>query len=74
MAVPLCGRLGDMVGKKRMILVSLGLFAAGSLVCAVASSIGLAIAGRVIQGLGAAVVPLALGLARDTVRRTSFRA
>ena len=34
-AVPLCGRLGDVVGKKRMVLVSLGLFAVGSLVCAV---------------------------------------
>jgi EmrB/QacA subfamily drug resistance transporter len=66
-AVPICGRLGDMVGKKRMILVSLGLFTAGSMVCAATSSIEVAIAGRVIQGLGAAVVPLALGLARDTV-------
>jgi MFS family permease len=66
-AVPICGRLGDMVGKKRMILVSLGLFVVGSVVCAATSSIGVAIAGRVIQGLGAAVVPLALGLARDTV-------
>jgi MFS family permease len=71
-AVPLCGRLGDLVGKKRMILVSLALFAVGSVVCAVSTSIGLAVAGRVIQGLGAAVVPLALGLARDTVSRSEL--
>jgi len=66
-AVPLAGRLGDLVGKKRMILVSLAAFAAGSLVCAVTHSIGPAIAGRALQGLGAAVAPLTLGLARDIV-------
>jgi MFS family permease len=66
-AVPLFGRLGDLLGKKRMILVSLGAFAVGSLVCALSSSIGLAIAGRALQGFGAAVAPLTLGLARDFV-------
>ena len=66
-AVPLFGRLGDLVGKKRMILVSLAAFALGSLLCAVSSSIGLAIAGRALQGFGAAVAPLTLGLARDMV-------
>jgi MFS family permease len=65
--VPLFGRLGDLVGKKRMILVSLGAFSAGSLVCAVSGTIGFAIAGRALQGFGAAVAPLTLGLARDTV-------
>jgi MFS family permease len=66
-AVPLAGRLGDLVGKKRMLLVSLGAFAAGSLVCALTHSIALAIAGRTVQGLGASVAPLTLGLARDIV-------
>jgi MFS family permease len=64
-AIPLVGRLGDMFGRRRLLLLSLGAFAAGSLVCAVAGSIGPAIAGRVIQGLGAAVGPLTYGLARD---------
>jgi MFS family permease len=66
-AIPLVGRLGDMFGKRRMLLASLAAFAIGSLVCALAESSGLAIAGRVIQGLGAAVTPLTYGLARDTV-------
>jgi len=66
-AVPLVGRCGDLFGKKRMLLVSLGAFAIGSVMCAVTSSIALAIAGRAVQGLGAAVAPLTLGLARDTV-------
>jgi MFS family permease len=64
-AIPLAGRLGDMFGRRTMLLASLGLFALGALICALASSIGLVIAGRVIQGLGAGVGPLALALARD---------
>jgi MFS family permease len=68
-AAPLFGRLGDLVGKKRLLLVSLGAFMLGSLLCAVAQSVGLAIAGRAVQGAGGAVAPLALGLARDIVPR-----
>src|SRR5262245_24366897 len=66
-AVPVFGRLGDLYGKRRLLLVSLTAFAAGSLVCALAQSIELAIAGRAIQGLGMAVAPLTPRLARDTV-------
>ena len=66
-AVPLCGRLGDLFGKRRMVLFSLMALTAGSLVCAVTHSIALAIIGRGIQGLGAAIAPLILGLARDSV-------
>ena len=66
-AVPLFGRLGDLFGKRRLLLISLGLFAVGSLICAVTQAIELAITGRIIQGLGAAVAPLAMGLARDTL-------
>lgn len=68
-AVPLLGRLGDLVGKRRVLLWALVALAAGSLVCAVAKSIGVAIAGRAIQGAGAAVPPLGLGIARDTFPR-----
>lgn len=68
-AVPLLGRLSDMLGKRRMLLVALMAFAMGSLLCAITSSIGVAIAGRAIQGAGAAVAPLGLGIARDTLPR-----
>jgi MFS family permease len=64
-AMPLFGRLGDLFGKRGMLLLSIGAFAAGSLLCAVTHSSGAAIAGRVVQGLGAAAAPLALGLVRD---------
>lgn len=66
-ATPLAGRFGDQFGKRRVILASLGLFACGSLLCAAGSSIGVVVTGRVVQGLGAGVGPLAVALARDLV-------
>jgi MFS family permease len=68
-AVPLFGRLGDMYGKRRLLLLAIAAFAAGSLVCALANSIGGLIAGRAVQGLGAGLGPLAIGIARDRAPR-----
>lgn len=56
------GRLGDMFGRKRAFLVGMAIFAAGSVVSATASTPELLIAGRVIQGIGAAPM-LTLSLA-----------
>ena len=65
-APPIIGRLGDMFGKERLLLVTLVLFALGSIVCALGtSSLGLLIVGRVIQGAGGAVFPLSYGIIRD---------
>jgi MFS family permease len=66
-AVPILGRLGDIHGKRLCLLVSLGAFGAGSLVCAMTDSIEVAIAGRAVQGIGAAAGPLTIALARDVV-------
>jgi MFS family permease len=66
-AVPVLGRLGDLYGKRRLLLLALGAFAVGSLICAVADSIGVVIAGRIVQGIGAAVGPLSYGIAKDSV-------
>jgi EmrB/QacA subfamily drug resistance transporter len=68
-ATPIAGRLGDMFGKKRVLVISLLSLAAGSLLAAVATSLPLLIAGRVIQGLGGAVYPLAFGIVRDEFPR-----
>ncbi len=64
-SVPLAGRLGDRHGKRLVLICSLGFFVIGSVVCAVADSIGVVIAGRVLQGFGSGVGPLAVALVRD---------
>lgn len=51
-AAPVCGQLGDALGRRRLLLVSLGLHAAGSAVCATAGSFGWLIVGRLLQGAG----------------------
>ncbi|MER6953138.1 MFS transporter [Streptomyces sp. NPDC000618] len=66
-ATPVVGRLGDMVGKRRMLLVSIVLLVTGSVVCALADSLVPMIVGRALQGLSAAVVPLGISILRDTV-------
>jgi MFS family permease len=57
-ATPLLGRIGDMVGKERTLLIGLVALAVGCLLAALAPNIGVLIAARVIQGLGGAVFPL----------------
>lgn len=64
-STPIIGRLGDMFGKERMLVIALAVFGLGSLVCALSHSIEVLIAGRGIQGIAAAVFPLAFGIIRD---------
>jgi EmrB/QacA subfamily drug resistance transporter len=64
-ATPIAGRLGDMFGKERTMLVVLGILAAGTLIAALAHSVGVLVLGRVIQGTGGAIFPLAFGIIRD---------
>jgi EmrB/QacA subfamily drug resistance transporter len=60
------GRLGDMVGRRRMLLVGVAGFAVSSLVCALAGSPEMLIGGRVLQGgFGALMLPQGFGLIRD---------
>jgi EmrB/QacA subfamily drug resistance transporter len=61
------GRLGDIVGRRRMFVIGMVLFAAGSVICAVSGSEEVLIGGRVVQGLGGA--PL-LGLSLAIVSST----
>lgn len=57
------GRLGDMLGRRRIFVIGLVVFGAGSVVSATASSEEMLIAGRVVQGVGAAaILPLAIAL------------
>ncbi|GAA4236263.1 MFS family permease [Streptosporangium album] len=69
-ATPLLSRLGDMYGKKRMILFTVGLLVLGSVICALSGSLAVLIAGRAMQGASAALIPLAIGMIRDGFPRT----
>jgi EmrB/QacA subfamily drug resistance transporter len=51
----LAGRLGDLVGRKRMFTAGLAVFTAASVLCGVATSQGLLIAARAVQGVGGAM-------------------
>ena len=59
------GRLGDMFGKRLIILLLVGLFSLGALVCAVAPTLLVMIGGRVLMGCGVGLFPLAYALIRD---------
>jgi EmrB/QacA subfamily drug resistance transporter len=50
----ICGSLGDNFGRKRVMLVGVGIFCAGSIVCGVSSTSTMLVIGRVIMGIGAA--------------------
>jgi MFS family permease len=65
-SVPVYAKLSDVVGRKPIILVGIGLFLLGSILCGVAWSMPALIAFRVLQGLGAgAVQPMAITIAGD---------
>lgn len=64
-ATPIVGRLGDAWGKGRMLMFALGCLAVGSLIAAAATSLGVLVLARVMQGIAGGVVPLAFGVVRD---------
>jgi len=59
------GRLGDMYGKERLLLWTLLVLAAGTLLAAISNSLALLIVARVIQGVAGGIFPLAFSIARD---------
>jgi MFS family permease len=64
-ATPTMGRLGDMYGKRRMLLVSLGALVVGSAIGALSDTLVPMVAGRTLQGLAAGVIPLGISIMRD---------
>ena len=63
------GRLGDMYGKERLLLITLVILAFGTLLAAVSSSLGVIIVARFIQGAAGGIFPLAFGIVRDEFPR-----
>ncbi|MEU6266026.1 MFS transporter [Saccharopolyspora shandongensis] len=66
-AFAVCGKLGDIYGKKKVALGCTAVFAVGTALCATAPVLPLMIAGRALQGFGLAVLSLAYGLVRDVL-------
>src|SRR3954454_8516790 len=61
-SVPIMGRLGDMFGKRLMLLVAIGALTAGSLIDALAQDFGWLVVGRAIQGASSGAIPLGISL------------
>lgn len=63
--VTLCGRLGDLWGRRNVLLAVVALSAIGSIISAMSPNLFGVIAGRVIQGFSSAILPLCFGLVRE---------
>src|SRR5690606_38646789 len=69
-AIPLAGAISDRAGRLATFAGSLVIFLAGSVVCAMADSLGDLVVGRSIQGFGGGgLLPVAIALAGDTLGR-----
>lgn len=65
-SVAFAGRLGDQFGRRRMLLTVLAISIVGSVISAVAPSLGVVILGRAVQGVSSAILPLAIGIVRES--------
>ncbi|MFG2118304.1 MFS transporter [Streptomyces sp. NPDC048710] len=68
-ATPIMGRLGDLYGKRRMLILSLSVMVVGALVSALTSQLLTMIVGRTLQGFAMGAIPLGIGLMRDMLPR-----
>ncbi|GAA3810809.1 MFS transporter [Streptomyces chiangmaiensis] len=68
-ATPIMGRLGDLYGKRRMLLASLAVMVVGALISGFTSTVLPVIVGRALQGFAMGAIPLGIGLMRDMLPR-----
>ncbi len=71
-SIPIAGRLGDMFGKRRVMIVLLGALVLGSVICALSTTIVPMIAGRVLQGVSLGVISLGISILRDVLHPRSL--
>ncbi|QWT22662.1 MFS transporter [Subtercola sp. PAMC28395] len=62
---PILGRLGDMVGKRKVLIIVLSLLLVGTVLAALAPNLGVLIIARALQGAAGAIMPLSIGVVRD---------
>lgn len=68
-STPIMGRLGDLRGKRKMLLASLAVMVVGSLICAFTDDLVIMIVGRALQGFAMGAIPLGIGIMRDELPR-----
>ena len=66
---PILGRIGDMIGKVRTLLIALGAMILGNVISGFAPNIEVMVLGRAVQGIGMAAFPLSFGIIRDEFPR-----
>jgi MFS family permease len=66
-AAALVGRMGDIFGRRRILLIVLAVAVVGSIISAVGESFGWVLFGRILQGLTGAILPLSIGLVRENM-------
>ena len=68
-SAPVIGKLGENYGKKRVLIITMLVFAAGTAVSALAPNLEMMILGRVLQGVGGGLFPLSFSIVRDILPR-----
>ena len=66
-ACVVAGRLGDMFGRRRVMLMLIAIAALGSLISAVTANFGIVLLGRALQGFATAAIPLSIGILRESL-------
>lgn len=66
-STPISGRLGDMFGKRRILLLLLAILVGGSIICALSGTLIPLVIGRSLQGIGIGVIPLGISILRDVI-------
>jgi EmrB/QacA subfamily drug resistance transporter len=65
---PIYGKLGDLYGRRLMLSVSIGIFLAASVLCALSTSMAMLVVGRVLQGIGGGgLISISQGIIADVV-------
>lgn len=68
-ATPIMGRLADMYGKKRMLVIAISAFFVGSVACALADGLVMMVAGRALQGVASGMIPLGIAVLHEMLPR-----
>jgi MFS family permease len=68
-ATPIISRLADMFGKRLMMVISMLVMVAGSVIAALGASFGMVVTGRALQGFAAALIPVGISIMRDELPR-----